>query len=124
MHDIDEKVILMWKWYENQLAGIDTTIDDQDIPWLHAHRELEQLVARGDDYAFEVLLRIIALAPQDANGDDSFISTAHSPFFRSFWDNASESVKLRARTTSDTDKQLWSVMHWPNWPGWKSYASN
>lgn len=124
MHDIDEKVILMWKWWEHEIAGIDTTVDDQDIPWLQAGRELEQLVAHGDDYAFEVLLRIIALAPQDEEGDDSYISIAHSPFFRIFWDNASESVKLRAHTTSDTDKHLWSVMHWPNWPGWKSYASN
>mgnify|MGYP000042888889 CR=1 FL=1 len=64
MHDIDEKVILMWKWWEHEIAGIDTTVDDQDIPWLQAGRELEQLVAHGDDYAFEVLLRIIALAPQ------------------------------------------------------------
>lgn len=124
MHDIDEKVILMWKWHEHAMAGIDTTIDDQDIPWLQAGRELEQLVARGDDYAFDILLRIIALAPEDLEGDDSYISTAHTSFFRRFWDNATEGVKLRAHAVSASDKQLWSVMHWPNWPGWKSYASN
>lgn len=27
MKGIDEKVMLMWKWWEHEMAGIDTTID-------------------------------------------------------------------------------------------------
>ena len=79
---------------------------------MQAERELQQILKSGDDFALDVLLRIIALAPPTEDGDDSYISISGTYFFSSFWDNASESVKLRAHATSASDKRLWAVMHY------------